>query len=146
MVSNNQLIVWVKTTEYIVAYPGIVAFSEEWDYGMNKDDNKLDHLELGEILLPPEVRLHLHKDLSAYSSSTKFQIYDWIWESIGSVIFLITLFCISFFPTNFFTRLFYITLFYIGLFYTTLFYIWLFCTQLFNIGLFYTQLFYIGLF
>ena len=42
-------------------YPGIVAVGEEWEDSVNKDDNKLDHLELGEILLPPEVRLHLYR-------------------------------------------------------------------------------------
>ena len=45
----------------VCTYPGIVAVGEEWEDSVNKDDNKLDHLELGEILLPPEVRLHLYR-------------------------------------------------------------------------------------
>jgi len=40
-------------------YLWIITLNEERLHGMDEEYYELDHLELGQILLPPEVRLHL---------------------------------------------------------------------------------------
>ena len=40
-------------------YLGKIAVSEEGQQRVNEDDSKLEDLELGEVLLPPEKGAHL---------------------------------------------------------------------------------------
>jgi len=48
-----------KASMHHKGHLGVVAIDEERLKRVDKEDDKLDHLHFGEILLPPQVPLHL---------------------------------------------------------------------------------------
>ena len=57
---------------------GIVALDEEQLEGMEHHQNELDHLEASQVLLPPEVGLHLR----AESGEQIVRVHDYVNEGV----------------------------------------------------------------